>query len=169
VPGRREAGLGCPRAGSLLRRYRRQGRPPSAPRQWRRPELSRRQDHWLDGAAGAGWRDRCPLERHPLTELRNRPRRAAMARRSIRTDSCGWRFARGRRSWRCVRTADSSGSSTCPSSCLPASCSAGPTSNELYVTTIDPALVGRQSEPGGELFVIEGLGARGLPEPRHAG
>jgi L-arabinonolactonase len=45
----------------------------------------------------------------------------------------------------------------------------GPNLDELYVTTIDPALVGRQSEPGGELSVIEGLGARGLPEPRHAG
>ena len=46
----------------------------------------------------------------------------------------------------------------------------GPDLDQLYVTTIDPALLGRPSEPGGgELFVIEGLGARGLPEPRYAG
>jgi sugar lactone lactonase YvrE len=46
----------------------------------------------------------------------------------------------------------------------------GPELDQLYVTTIDPALLGRPSEPGGgELFVIEGLGARGLPEPRYAG
>jgi sugar lactone lactonase YvrE len=46
----------------------------------------------------------------------------------------------------------------------------GPDLDLLYVTTIDPALLGRPAEPGaGELFVIEGLGTRGLPEPRYAG
>jgi L-arabinonolactonase len=45
----------------------------------------------------------------------------------------------------------------------------GPNLEDLYVTTIDPALLGRPSMPGGgDLFVIEGLGARGLPEPRYA-
>lgn len=41
---------------------------------------------------------------------------------------------------------------------------------ELYFTTIDPTLVGQEAEPGGGgLFVIEGLGATGLPEKRFAG
>jgi sugar lactone lactonase YvrE len=46
----------------------------------------------------------------------------------------------------------------------------GPDLDRLFVTTIDPALLGRPSEPGGgETFVIEGLGSRGLPEHRYAG
>jgi len=46
----------------------------------------------------------------------------------------------------------------------------GPDLDLLYVTTIDPALLGRPAEEGaGDLFVIEGLGARGIPEPRYAG
>ena len=46
----------------------------------------------------------------------------------------------------------------------------GPDLDQLYVTTIDPALLGRPSEEGGgETWVIEGLGARGIPEPRYAG
>jgi L-arabinonolactonase len=46
----------------------------------------------------------------------------------------------------------------------------GPDLDLLYVTTIDPSLLGRPPEEGaGGMFVIEGLGARGLPEPRYAG
>lgn len=46
----------------------------------------------------------------------------------------------------------------------------GPNLDQLFVTSIDPALLGRPSVPGGgDLWVIEGLGARGLPEPRYAG
>lgn len=46
----------------------------------------------------------------------------------------------------------------------------GPDLDQLYVTTIDPALLGRPSEEGGgETWVIEGLGARGIPEPHYAG
>ena len=46
----------------------------------------------------------------------------------------------------------------------------GPNLDQLYVTTIDPALLGRPTGEGdGETRVIEGLGARGIPEPRYAG
>jgi sugar lactone lactonase YvrE len=46
----------------------------------------------------------------------------------------------------------------------------GPDLDLLYVTTIDPTLLGRPPEEGaGGVFAIEGLGARGLPEPRYAG
>ena len=46
----------------------------------------------------------------------------------------------------------------------------GPALDLLYVTSIDPALLRRPAEEGaGCTFVIEGLGARGLPEPRFAG
>jgi len=45
----------------------------------------------------------------------------------------------------------------------------GPNLDELYVTTIDPKLLGRQPDGGGDLFVITGLGARGIAEPRYAG
>ena len=40
----------------------------------------------------------------------------------------------------------------------------------LFVTSIDPTVLGRSAEDGGgHTFVIEGLGARGIPEPRYAG
>jgi sugar lactone lactonase YvrE len=46
----------------------------------------------------------------------------------------------------------------------------GPDLDLLYVTTIDPTLLGRPAEEGaGGMFVIEGLGARGLAEPRYVG
>jgi L-arabinonolactonase len=46
----------------------------------------------------------------------------------------------------------------------------GPGLDLLYVTSIDPSFLGRTPAPGdGETYVIEGLGARGLPEPRYAG
>ena len=46
----------------------------------------------------------------------------------------------------------------------------GPDLDQLYVTSIDPALLGRPTDDGGgETWVIEGLGARGIPEPRYAG
>jgi L-arabinonolactonase len=42
--------------------------------------------------------------------------------------------------------------------------------DQLYVTTIDPTFFGEPAEDGaGEVYVIEGLGARGVPEPRFAG
>ncbi len=42
--------------------------------------------------------------------------------------------------------------------------------DRLFVTTIDPVFFKEAPEEGaGDLYVIEGLGARGLPEPRYAG
>ncbi len=42
--------------------------------------------------------------------------------------------------------------------------------DQLYVTTIDPGYFNETAEEGaGHLYVIEGLGARGLAEPRYAG
>jgi len=46
----------------------------------------------------------------------------------------------------------------------------GPGLGDLYFTSVDPSFFGGSSEEGaGHLFVIEGLGARGVPEPRYAG
>lgn len=46
----------------------------------------------------------------------------------------------------------------------------GPDLDLLYVTSIDPTVLGRPAVgDSGDLFVIEGLGARGLREPRYAG
>ena len=51
----------------------------------------------------------------------------------------------------------------------------GPKLDQLYFTTIDPlalkglGIIKPPEEGGGMTFVIEGLGARGLPEPRYAG
>jgi L-arabinonolactonase len=46
----------------------------------------------------------------------------------------------------------------------------GPDLDRLYVTTIDPTFFGDPAEAGaGDLYVVDGLGARGLPEPRYAG
>jgi L-arabinonolactonase len=42
--------------------------------------------------------------------------------------------------------------------------------DQLFVTTIDPVFFNEAPEQGaGDLYVIEGLGVRGLPEPRYAG
>jgi sugar lactone lactonase YvrE len=45
----------------------------------------------------------------------------------------------------------------------------GPKLEDLYVTSIDPRLLGREPDGGGDLFRISGLGARGIPELRYAG
>jgi L-arabinonolactonase len=46
----------------------------------------------------------------------------------------------------------------------------GATLDQLYVTSLSPAFLGREEAPlDGCTFVIEGLGAIGLPEPRYAG
>jgi sugar lactone lactonase YvrE len=46
----------------------------------------------------------------------------------------------------------------------------GPDLDRLFVTSIDPAALGRPNQPDdGHMFVIDGLGARGLAEPRYAG
>jgi hypothetical protein len=46
----------------------------------------------------------------------------------------------------------------------------GPDLDQLYVVTIDPACFGQPAEDGaGEVYLIEGLGARGVPEPRYRG
>lgn len=46
----------------------------------------------------------------------------------------------------------------------------GPNLDQLYVVTIDPAYFGNPAEEGaGYIYVVEGLGVRGLPEPRFAG
>jgi L-arabinonolactonase len=46
----------------------------------------------------------------------------------------------------------------------------GPQLDQLFVTTIDPTFFGEPAEDGaGYVYVVEGLGARGLPEPRYAG
>jgi L-arabinonolactonase len=53
---------------------------------------------------------------------------------------------------------------------LPASVMFGGSNlDELYVTSIDPRLLGREPDGGGATFVITGLGARGIAEPRYAG
>jgi L-arabinonolactonase len=46
----------------------------------------------------------------------------------------------------------------------------GASLDQLYVTSLSPAFLGREEAPlDGCTFVIEGLGATGLPEPRYAG
>ena len=46
----------------------------------------------------------------------------------------------------------------------------GPELDRLFVPTIDPSFLGREAAPGdGYCFVIDGLGVRGLPEPRYRG
>jgi sugar lactone lactonase YvrE len=46
----------------------------------------------------------------------------------------------------------------------------GPDLDLLYVTSIDPAIMGRPNQPDdGHSFVIEGLGTYGVAEPRYAG
>jgi L-arabinonolactonase len=46
----------------------------------------------------------------------------------------------------------------------------GPELDRLYVTTIDPAAFGWEAEEGaGHVYVVDGLGARGVPEARFAG
>lgn len=41
---------------------------------------------------------------------------------------------------------------------------------ELYVTSVDPSFFGGAPEAdAGHVFIVEGLGARGLPEPRYGG
>jgi sugar lactone lactonase YvrE len=47
----------------------------------------------------------------------------------------------------------------------------GPDLDRLYVTTIDPSLLGFPAgeEGSGSIFVVEGLDARGVPEPRYRG
>lgn len=46
----------------------------------------------------------------------------------------------------------------------------GPNLDLMFVTSIDPTLLKRAPEEnGGHSFVIEGLGARGIAEPRYAG
>lgn len=46
----------------------------------------------------------------------------------------------------------------------------GPDLDQLYVTTIEKGPFGEPSEEGaGDVYVIEGLGAHGMPEPRYAG
>jgi len=46
----------------------------------------------------------------------------------------------------------------------------GPGLDRLYVTTIEKGALGEPWEEGaGDLYAIDGLGARGVPEPRYAG
>ena len=53
---------------------------------------------------------------------------------------------------------------------LPASVMFGGSSLEdLYVTSINPRLIGREPDGGGDTFVITGLGAKGIAEPRYGG
>lgn len=54
---------------------------------------------------------------------------------------------------------------------LPASCMfGGPGLDRLYVPSINPSFLGREAAPAdGAMFVIEGLGVTGLPEPRFGG
>ncbi|WP_164549784.1 SMP-30/gluconolactonase/LRE family protein [Altericroceibacterium xinjiangense] len=54
---------------------------------------------------------------------------------------------------------------------LPASCMFfGPDLDRLFVPSIDPSFLGRDPAPAdGACFVIDGLGVRGLPEPRYNG
>jgi sugar lactone lactonase YvrE len=54
---------------------------------------------------------------------------------------------------------------------LPASCMFfGPELDRLFVPSIDPSFLGREpAEADGWCYVIDGLGTRGLPEPRYRG
>ncbi len=54
---------------------------------------------------------------------------------------------------------------------LPASCMFfGPDLDRLFVPSIDPSFLGRDPEAAdGASFVIDGLGVKGLPEPRYRG
>ncbi len=54
---------------------------------------------------------------------------------------------------------------------LPASCMFfGPELDRLFVPSIDPSFLGREpAEADGWCYVIDGLGVRGLPEPRYRG
>lgn len=54
---------------------------------------------------------------------------------------------------------------------LPASCMFfGPDLDRLFVPSIDPSFLGREpAEADGWNYVIDGLGVRGLPEPRYRG
>jgi sugar lactone lactonase YvrE len=54
---------------------------------------------------------------------------------------------------------------------LPASCMFfGPKLDRLFVPSIDPSFLGREpGEADGWCYVIDGLGVRGLPEPRYRG
>jgi sugar lactone lactonase YvrE len=54
---------------------------------------------------------------------------------------------------------------------LPASCMFfGPELDRLFVPSIDPSFLGREpAEADGWCYVIDGLGVRGLPEPRYGG
>lgn len=46
----------------------------------------------------------------------------------------------------------------------------GPGLDRLFVPTIDPSFMGRDAAPeDGAFFVIDGLGVKGLPEPRYNG
>ena len=46
----------------------------------------------------------------------------------------------------------------------------GPQLDRLYVPTLSPAFLGRPADPlDGSTFVLEGLGIRGVPEPRFGG
>ena len=43
----------------------------------------------------------------------------------------------------------------------------GPALDRLYVPTLSPAFLGRPADPlDGSTFVIDGLGVKGIPEPR---
>ncbi len=54
----------------------------------------------------------------------------------------------------------------CPASCM----FFGPDLDRLFVPSIDPTFMGRpDNDAAGANFVIEGLGVKGLPEPRYAG
>lgn len=54
---------------------------------------------------------------------------------------------------------------------IPASCMfGGPNLDMLFVPTLSPAFLGQTPDPlDGALFMIEGLGVKGLPEPRYGG
>ena len=54
---------------------------------------------------------------------------------------------------------------------LPASCMFfGPDLDRLFVPSIDPSFLGREpAEADGWCYVVDGLGVRGLPEPRYRG
>ena len=68
-----------------------------------------------------------------------------------------------------LRTAASIASSTCRSRKSPASCSAGPNLDILFVTSMAKPPLPRFPGDGrlrGSLFAISGLGIKGIPEPR---
>ena len=102
--------------------------------------------------------------RRRILRIRALTARSLTERRSMPTAISGSRSAKA--AWCCASRprARSSGESNCRRASRRAACSAGPTSTGSIVPTIDPPSLGRDpARWTARLFVIEGIGANGLP------